>query len=200
MNCIVGRKIKKGVTFTQIPNCPIQDRRLTWADLGLLTFLWSLDTSWKFSVQGIVDCRGGGIKATSKIVKRLENTGYLKRVQTRNGQQFGASYFSLTEEPEGAEVPEWFRKFLKRADSLKEDILNEAILNQDIPIEVAPDTGSPPLAKPEKEDKITKNQFTNNKNKKIYKMPIRCSKSDIPESDTNDIKAMMRKERFINEQ
>ena len=70
--------------FTALPNSLLQDKRLHLNDVGLLCFMLSLPSDWKFSERGLAAILPyDGVAAIGKSLQRIEAAGYLKRKQDR---------------------------------------------------------------------------------------------------------------------
>lgn len=59
------------------------DERLTWGARGLLVYLLSKPDDWKVMVPDLIKQSSAGRDAVYKILKNLEETGYLQRIRTR---------------------------------------------------------------------------------------------------------------------
>lgn len=90
-------------SFTVVVNSIIRDQNLNNKDLGLLVRLISLPSGWNFSVAGLI---AGHItpdkkKSISSSVRRIEELGYLRRIQSRNEEdgKFGSCDWILGNTP-----------------------------------------------------------------------------------------------------
>jgi hypothetical protein len=75
-------------TFTIIPNVTINDTRLSWEALGLLTFLLSKPDNWIISPAHLVKQRFAGKHRVYKMLKELEDAGYIRTEDVRSGGKF----------------------------------------------------------------------------------------------------------------
>jgi excinuclease UvrABC ATPase subunit len=75
-------------TFTIIPNVSINDTRLSWEALGLLTFLLSKPDNWFISPAHLVKQRVAGKHRVYKMLKELEDFGYIRVEDVRQSGQF----------------------------------------------------------------------------------------------------------------
>lgn len=71
--------------FTQVPNYVLQDPRLDWRAKGVLAYLCSRPSWWKFYLTEIETNAKDGIKSLKSALRQLEDTGYLIRKPIRDG-------------------------------------------------------------------------------------------------------------------
>ena len=83
--------------YGTIPNHVLNDPRLSFKAKGLFGYLQSKPDGWKFSATRITSQTKDGLDAVRAGLKELENTGFLKRVATKNskGQYDGYDYILL---------------------------------------------------------------------------------------------------------
>lgn len=86
--------------YSQIDNAMINDGRLSLECIGLLTYLLSKPEDWTISMQQVQSHFKIGREKLQRIVKDLEQTGYLIRMKPQNeqGQFIGTSWY-VTDEP-----------------------------------------------------------------------------------------------------
>lgn len=75
--------------FTQIPNSTLCDIRLTPKARGILGFMLSMPSNWRFSIVKIAKQNKIGIKAADTAVKELITHGYVVVVKQPNKGRFG---------------------------------------------------------------------------------------------------------------
>ena len=136
--------------FTIIGNKIFRDKRLSCKDLGLLIQLMSLPDDWSFSVKGIATIRNDGIESIRTGIKKLEEYGYVSRVQERKNGYFGSSIYYIYDDPN--ENEEWLKKPMNR--------------------ELSPRVENPISENPITENPISENPITDNaisENPPLYK-------------------------------
>lgn len=74
--------------FTQVANDSIEDRRLSFKALGLLTYLLSKPDGWDSNYRHLATTHADGAEATRSGLRELERAGYLvrRKAQLPNGQ------------------------------------------------------------------------------------------------------------------
>ena len=94
------RKVSKG-NFSIIPNDLARDALLTFRATGLFVYLWSLPQSYKFSIEGLSNKKTkGGRDAIKRMVKELQETGYLQITRFRGTDgRFKRVIWTLTDDP-----------------------------------------------------------------------------------------------------
>ena len=96
---IVRRKLKYEYRFTQIPNDWLRDPKLSLRSKGLLAQLLSHSEGWNVTISSLAKANNCGKDSIRSSVKELEDSGYLKREQSRgNGGEF-AEVLWVTSEP-----------------------------------------------------------------------------------------------------
>lgn len=88
-------QIEEG-NFVVVPNeiirkviNPVTGKRASALAIGVYTVLLDLPPDWDYSVRGLLKIMEIGERTLSRSLKELEQLGYLKREQTRNGRDFG---------------------------------------------------------------------------------------------------------------
>ena len=81
-------RVEKTKDYTVMSNYHLQDERLSYKTMGLLSQILSLPEDWDYSIEGLATLAGGGKKVVRSCLKELENAGYLerKRVQGEHGK------------------------------------------------------------------------------------------------------------------
>lgn len=94
------RKVSKG-NFSIIPNDLARDALLTFRATGLFVYLWSLPQSYKFSIKSLSNKKTkGGRDAIKRMVKELQETGYLQITRFRGPDgRFKRVIWTLTDDP-----------------------------------------------------------------------------------------------------
>ena len=73
-------KLKKiDVPFTQVANCVLNDKKLSWKAKGMFAYLYSKPTGWDFSSHRIINDGKDRRDSVMGIIQELEKAGYLKR-------------------------------------------------------------------------------------------------------------------------
>lgn len=95
----IRRKTHTG-NFTVLGNAVIQDPRLSWKAVGVLTFLLHLRPDFELSLEWLARQKKCGRDGTRSALKELEQTGYLSitRVHGPRGH-FGKTIWEVSEEP-----------------------------------------------------------------------------------------------------
>lgn len=96
----VFKNRKRVNPYSQIDNAMINDGRLSLECIGLLTYLLSKPEDWTISMQQVQSHFKIGREKLQRIIKDLEQTGYLIRMKPQNeqGQFIGTSWY-VTDEP-----------------------------------------------------------------------------------------------------
>lgn len=83
---IILRRVRSN--FTTLPNEIIQDPKLSWKALGLLTYILSLPDNWKLRLSHLSQQKKTGRDATRTGLRELEEAGYLymEKVRGEHGQ------------------------------------------------------------------------------------------------------------------
>ena len=80
-------KLAKGQrkAVESIHRATLQDNNISWEAQGLLTYLLSLPDEWQLHVRELSQRRAGaGVEKMRKILKELEDNGYITSVQVRD--------------------------------------------------------------------------------------------------------------------
>lgn len=104
-----GGQIKRGPIaadvigrhFTTVCNAAARDRRLSRRARGLLVEVLSHQEGFTISEAALVAAGPEGRDAIRTALRELERYGYLHRTQPRDGGQFAAAVFEVTDMPEG---------------------------------------------------------------------------------------------------
>ncbi len=67
--------------FTVVHNDFIKDKRLTWAERGLLLTLMQLPDDWNYSIAGLAALTPDGTYKVSALLKKLKAAGYFRRIR-----------------------------------------------------------------------------------------------------------------------
>lgn len=98
-------RIHKTRNYTVMSNRHLNDRRLSYKAIGLLSKMLSLPDDWDFTVAGLVTLAKDGKESVTSAIKELEAAGYVKRtrLQDERGRFAGYDYdvFEEPREPEG---------------------------------------------------------------------------------------------------
>ena len=120
-------------TFTLIPNVTINDERLSWEATGLLIYLLSKPDHWVISPSHLMNQRSAGRHRIYKILKELEDAGYIRSEGVRDGGRFSGvdrvlydMSDSISESPKPEPAPEPVAK--KAPRQRKPDLLFEAVI------------------------------------------------------------------------
>lgn len=144
-------------SFAVIDHEPIEDGRLSWETLGLLTFLLSKPDNWTINADNLVGMeRGAGRDKVYRMLKELEDTGYLVRRREHKADGTFQWVRELYESPQiaasvGAEAD---LTVVTVAGAVAPHVLAElaqAPVLADIiaPVEPPPCTGLPHMAEPD---------------------------------------------------
>lgn len=83
--------------FTIIRNSIFKDYRLSAKAKGVACQLLSLPPTWDYSVKGLVTLFNDGEASIRSALSELEEAGYLRREQAREGGKFGKSVYVITD-------------------------------------------------------------------------------------------------------
>lgn len=78
---IFKRKLES--RFTVLPNETLTDERLSYGARGILAYLLSKPPNWEVRLQDLINGSPAGRTAVSRMIKELEEAGYMRRVQSR---------------------------------------------------------------------------------------------------------------------
>ena len=125
--------------YTVINNSILNDTSLKWEDKGLFTYLWSQSDEWDFYAKEVAKHSPDSEDKVYKILRKLEEHGYLLRQRQRNNKgQLKANKWLLSETPR----QKWISMYKKRTDK------KEAPIRQN-PEQVKPDLEKPNVVKPD---------------------------------------------------
>lgn len=86
--------------YFSLPRNAAQDGRLALATRGLLALMLSLPSDWDYTVTGLAIKAGCGREKMRRMIRELEDIGYLVREQSHGeGGQFGGNVYVLQETP-----------------------------------------------------------------------------------------------------
>ena len=83
--------------FTVIRNAIFKDYRLSAKAKGVACQLLSLPPTWDYSVRGLTTLFNDGEASIRSALNELEEAGYLRREQVREGGKFGKSVYVITD-------------------------------------------------------------------------------------------------------
>jgi hypothetical protein len=123
-------------TFTIIPNVTINDDRLSWEAIGLLTFLLSKPDNWIISPTHLMKQRGAGRHRIYKVLNELEEAGYIRSEKVRDEGKFAGFDRVLYDVSNNAKVeedvepePERSQRIVRKPDPLFESVLEVCYLD-----------------------------------------------------------------------
>lgn len=85
------------LSFTQVPNVVLKDRRLTLKAKGLYAYLFSKPDGWHFNPKIIIKEIKEGRDAFYGAMKELIDCGYICRHQQNNNGVFGSSVYKFVD-------------------------------------------------------------------------------------------------------
>lgn len=95
-------RTEKTENYSILSNGFINDPALSYAEVGLLTFLLSKPNNWKVNVQNLVNSHTNGKDAVYAVLKSLGEKGYIEREQEQGeGGKFSQISYVVREEPVG---------------------------------------------------------------------------------------------------
>lgn len=92
----VLRKLKKA-NYTVIDNGIFKDTELSLKAKGLLCMMLSVRDDWSFSIVGLSRCCKDGKDSVASTLKELEEAGYFRRIQVKEGGKFKAVEYVVSE-------------------------------------------------------------------------------------------------------
>lgn len=92
-------RVEKTKDYTVMSNYHLQDERLSYKAMGLLSQVLSLPEVWDYSIEGLATLAGGGKKAVRSCIKELEDAGYLTRKRTQGEHGKFAYEYTFYERP-----------------------------------------------------------------------------------------------------
>jgi len=101
------RRAPREEGFTVLQNDTLEDDRLSWEAIGLLSFLLSKPDDWTVSKQHLISCRDAGDHKIKRILGELQDAGYLARQRTQDeeGKFVWESVVYDTPQREGESIP-----------------------------------------------------------------------------------------------
>lgn len=115
-------RTKKDRNYTVIDNTFIRDDSLSWRAKGVMTYLLSLPEDWEISMAEIQRHGTEGRDAFRKIIKELEEHGYLKRMKLKSGEgRFTGIKYHIIENPILENTADGFSGDGIPADGIPED-------------------------------------------------------------------------------
>ena len=125
--------------YTVINNSILNDTSLKWEDKGLFTYLWSQSDEWDFYAKEVAKHGADSEDKVYKILRKLEEHGYLLRQRQRNNKgQLKANKWLLSETPR----QKWISMYKKRTEKKK-------VPTGQNPEQVKPDLVKPNVVKPD---------------------------------------------------
>lgn len=85
--------------FTIIPNKILNNANLTWETRGLISYLISKPDDWCISVGQLIKAGPSSRRVIYRMLKELQNAGYIVKVQENEKGRFGSVVYELYEEP-----------------------------------------------------------------------------------------------------
>jgi hypothetical protein len=83
---MANKLIKPDSNFTMVANSIMRKKGQSLKTIGLYAYLLSLPDGWRFSISGLASVLADGKDAIRAAVRELEELGYLRRVQSRDGK------------------------------------------------------------------------------------------------------------------
>lgn len=77
-------RMERNGNFTVMANYHFRDKRLSFKEMGLLSFMYSLPGNWKYSIEGLASLTRDGSAAVQSGISKLEQFGYIRRKQHRH--------------------------------------------------------------------------------------------------------------------
>lgn len=95
------KRAKRDSGYAVLPNAVTQNKELSWEARGMLCYLLSLPDDWEISVVHLIGQSPAGETKTRRIIKELEESGYLVRERKQNVA--GTFYYESTvyDQPHG---------------------------------------------------------------------------------------------------
>lgn len=168
----IRRAPRPNQRFTVLPNATLEDRRMSWAAQGLLTFVLAKPDNWSINVAQLTKAGDAGRDKVYKLLAELEQHGYLHREQGRQADsdkgRFGKFEYVLFDTPQQEGILEDREPLTENAeavDSAGADSVSPVPENQeaDAPVTDLPLTGLPDTAKPTLTKNISKQELSSNK-------------------------------------
>ena len=78
-------RVVKDSKYFAASNEPFNDERLSWEARGVMGYLLSKPDNWQVMFSDLVNSGPAGIKVITRILKELQEYGYLERERLNNG-------------------------------------------------------------------------------------------------------------------
>lgn len=92
-------RASKREKYTIVSNAPINDKGLSWEARGMLVWLLSKPNNWSINGESIAHEGKAGVDKVWRMLKEIENAGYLRRERVRDEQGRYRWESILREEP-----------------------------------------------------------------------------------------------------
>lgn len=92
-------RVKKNKNYTTMSNYHLKDKNLSLKAKGLLSMILSLPDSWHYSVRGLSSICKEGKDSIARILRELEECGYVYRQQARAAGRFMQIEYIVFEDP-----------------------------------------------------------------------------------------------------
>lgn len=122
-------KVHKQKGFTQIPNAVLRRDDLSWKAKGLLSYLLTLDDSWKIFKADLKNRSKDGYDSTLSAFTELEDAGYIETIKIKTGNLFTGVEYVVYDYP----VPR-IRDFPESGDRERENpqLINNSLNKKEI--------------------------------------------------------------------
>jgi len=77
-------RVEKNEKYFTASNIPFNDETLTWEARGVMGYLLSKPNHWQVMVKDLINSGPAGLEKIQRILKELEEHGYLKRHKVKN--------------------------------------------------------------------------------------------------------------------
>lgn len=139
-------RVSKTTDYSCINNQPLRNNSLTWAARGLLAYLLSMPDDWITSTDYLVEQSPGGRDHVLRLLRELENHGYLSRTKKRDSKGKWIWEHVLREVPEiRAEIPDKTPQsdLPTTAKPAIYQVLNNQVLKESTPLPPAKPSANP---------------------------------------------------------
>lgn len=92
-------RVDKSDNYTVIHNAVFYDYGISYKAKGLLCQMLSLPDGWSFTIEGLAKLASDGRDSVANALKELENAGYFRREQNRNGGKYQGIEYIVSEKP-----------------------------------------------------------------------------------------------------
>ena len=96
---MIIRVTKGNDPYARIDKVPINDERLSWKALGILTYLLSKPNDWKVMEANLINSHRNGRDAVRSGLKELIEAGYIERKMERKDGKFLCVEYTVHERP-----------------------------------------------------------------------------------------------------